>query len=511
MLKLRPHLLAVLIAPAVLTACGSRTPNEADFLQNATQLLASQTSPMSTTTKDICLLLNFSGDVSSGELSDGWVAYANEAPAASAGNSSYVGRISGGRQEALRKLTALEAVGVIEKQPYELYQGGALKPGYRYQLTQSGRDAVVKTTSLSPCLSVGHWEPKAVVAPRSAVESKTSKLIVQKDVGDTPSFEAWVSYELKGRPSWSANPQLEAAFPQELTPTKSGKLQKLELVKFNDKWVSKELLARQMSRDGAMGDRGFGAGAPILPIPKDLESTALAKLSESLTRGYNRVASIPLPQRASETPTSYANSHPGHFFFAATPDPQAASRSDVADKIARLGQNESYINSLPEAQRVAQLARLETERRWLAAAVPAQVSVSEQDRYLNQRKQLQELLDSLVTAGAYEKRTVAGGELPGASVPGVLYTPVAGVDVTSRGITLGTITVNGPLKQEVMNPRMLQLTATYAYANPPQWAETLAKTNPSVARQLKGGVVRAVALAQENAEFPYRIDASHLN
>jgi len=509
MSNLRPRLLAFLIAPAVLAACSNNTPNEAAFLQNATQLMSAQSALLGTSPADVCLPVNFTGDLSSNGLADGWVAYSNEPASVVLDDTRSQSYSLNTRQDAIQKLAALESAGVVEKQPYELYQGGVLKPGFRYQLTQVGRDAVIRKGSWSTCLSIGHWEPKAVVPPRSAVETKDSKLIVQKDVGDTPSYEAWVSYELKGRPAWAKNPQLEAVFTQELGATKTDKLSRLELVKINGKWLAKELILRQMSRGSSLGDRSLEA--KILPIPKDLEDAALAKLSASLSTGYGRVTSIPFPSRASETPSQYAISHQGHFFFATTPDPLAADRADVNAKQARFAELESRVNALPPTERASQLAGLENERKRVAASVRTDVPIAERDRYLNQRKMLQELLDSLVTAGAYQKRTVAEGEIPGSSVLGALYSPVAGVAVTLSGLDLGTIAVKGPLKQEGMSTRMLQVSATYSYTDVPEWAQALAKTNPGIGRRLKGGVVRAVAVAHDSGEFPYRIEAQQLN
>lgn len=484
----------LLVLPALLAACVDKPPEEADFLSNAQQQLQIH-SPQAP-----CLPLPTSADHESirGGLPNGWVAFL-KTPSASEGGSS--------RRDAQPKFEALMKAGLIQKEDYWLAQGGELKPASRYFLTDAGRKAASGTASPN-CLLIGHWSARKLVLPRSGVKSVvTDPQLIQKKVeGDNVTYEGWVSFELDGTPDWVATPALAGAFDQ-LVQFQAGKVIKVELVRFNKEWVSRQVLSRRMANGSPEASEGTDKpGRTAVEIPAELHAVALAKLNgeggQSFAARQFRLA-LPL-NSASETPVAFALPHPGSVFFATTPDPLAPSRSRVELQLAMLAEREKSEASLPPAMRSSNREAINKERVALAAMPSVHGDGSKAakaaDRFLNSRAELQELLDVLVEAGAYTKKTVTQAEVPGAQQGGTLYSPTSSAQLQGSTLQFGTPRYTRIVKQHVAGS-LLFVTVEYEIDAKPEWLDAVAKKLPMLAA--KAGTRVVMARPVSNQEFPY--------
>lgn len=417
-----------------------------------------------------CLPLNLNGDVASlsGGLPNGWVAFGVKP------QSGYSYPSSG---EQLERANALTAAGLLSRDDYQVYQDGQLAPVARFQFTDKGREALRGGEAGvygGTCLYAGKWVATGLAKPK-ANEANVTKT----ENGGTVSYMAEVQFALQDTPAWLKDPAVRAAFSRNMLEWSSSRPQKVELVKFEGKWVAKKVLATRMTTE-ASGERRTASKV----APADEEALLLRLTDQSNTR--QRV-SLKLPVRASETPAEYARSHPGSYFFAKTPDATAAVPATSA-AMTRL--REEQIAQNPE---LARMYAAQAQQTALAAA-------RENDKFLTQRKELQETLDVLVASGAMVRTDVSTNVTPGALPAGVLYAPAPGVTVTEDGLSLGLVQVKGPLKQTVSGS-MLQVTATYAPLNPAPWMTKASEHLPQLKRRLQGGTLTA-QLVQGSGDTP---------
>ncbi len=470
------------------------TPNEAVFVENAKELLQGPFGREAS----VCLPFPSSGDYVSftGTLPRGWLALL-DSPSSSEG---YEGHL---RRTARPKLDALVQAGLLSKEPIELVRDGKPAAATRYLLTAQGRTALASSDSSGSCLQVGTWTPVGLAQPRSGLQkSETPELITRKTEGELTSYEAHVKFELKGAPEWAASPAMQTAFAEQLGVAKGGKTVRVELVKFNDRWVAKQVLSAKM----AGSSRGASSESDATPreIPQDLHETALARLNAQSSsysgRAYGGV-SLPI-ESASETPRDLLRATPGVVFLAEKADPGLPQRQRLAQRLASLEAQQKNLASMPAETQASMREMIARERAALAAPVvtrPGETSAA--DRYLTQRAELQSVLEALVEAGAYDKRAVARGEVAGTEQPGTLYTPKAGVVHSGSTLALGSVRFSRILEQQVVGSTLLVKVATEPQ-DVPAWAATVAKKVPAFGWGASS-TRTIIARPLEKGDFPY--------
>jgi hypothetical protein len=458
------------LAAGLLLGCTRGEPTTADFLANAEIQMAQGRSLA-------CLPLSLSGSYTSllGGLPDGWVTIGGQSQTGYGYNLT----------EQLERANALAAGGLLAKDKYEVYQDGQLTPVSRYQLTDKGREATRSDTNSyggGACVYAGKWVATGLVKPKAGEQEVT-----KTQNGETVSYSAEVQFALQDTPAWLKDPAIRAAFSRNLQEWTTPRPQKVELVQFEGKWVAKRVLASQMLGEGT-SSAGEGRRTATKIAQADQESMLLRITDQANTRSRSV---LKLPVRASETPPDYASTHPGVYFFAATPDAKASSPMNslrMAQVRAELLARNPASAPIAPVQAVQQ-----TPQAVLAAA-------RENDTYLTQRKELLETMEALVKAGAMLRKDVTAADVPGASGPGVLYVPAEGVSVAEGGLSLGFVQVKGPLEQTVRGP-MLTLTASYTPLERAPWLEKAAEQLPQLKRRLAGGKATAVFI-QGTADAP---------
>lgn len=419
-----------------------------------------------------CLPLNLSGSYTSllGGLPDGWVTFGGTP------QSDYGYGYGSSSAEQLERANALTAGGLMSKDTYEVYQDGQLTPVSRFQLTDKGRESTRNNDGNAyggACLYAGKWVATGLTRPKAG-----EKEVTKTQNGETISYSAEVQFALQDTPAWLKDPSIRAAFSRNLQEWTSPRPQKVELVQFEGKWISKRVLASQMLGEGSSSS-GEGRRAATKIAPADEEGMLLKITDQANTRSR---AVLKLPIRASETPVDYAATHPGVYFFAATPDAKASSSMNSL-RMAQMRAELLARNPVPVPVAPAQAAPAPTPQAVLAAA-------RESDKYLTQRKELLETMEGLVKAGAMVRKDVLAAEVPGAAAPGVLYAPAAGVTVAEGGLSLGLVQVKGPLEQSVRGP-LLTVTANYTPLERAPWLAKAAEQLPQLKRRLVGGKVTA--------------------
>ncbi len=493
----RYHPFAALLGLSViaLSGCMSNGPSEETFVKNAKDVLQGPLGRESS----VCLAFPSMGDYTSftGGLPRGWTALL-DSPASAEG---YEGHL---RRTARPKLEALAQAGLLSKEPVELVRDGKPAAATRYLLTDKGREALASSDSAGACLQVGAWQAKGLVAPRSGLQqAETPELITRKTEGELTTYEAHVRFELQGAPEWASLAAMQTAYAEQLGTAKAGKTVRVELVKFNDKWVAKQVLAMKMA--GSSRTPGGDALAAPREIPADLHEAALARLNAQASYPGARGASggITLPvESASETPRELARATPGAVFLADKPDPLMQRRARLAQRMASLQAQEKNLANMPTETQAAMREMLARERASLttpAVARPGESSTT--DRYLNQRAELQFVLEALVEAGAYDKRTVARAEVPGTEQSGTLYTPRPGVVQSGSTIGLGAVRYSRIVEQRVTGAHLTVKVATEPL-EVPAWATALAKKVPAFGGATSG-TRTFLARPLESGEFPY--------
>lgn len=454
-----------------LTGCFEGGPAEQLFLDSAAkQLLVNAQS--------VCLRLPPAGAVVSisGGLPRGWVAW-TDAPTPAVGKNA-------SNREDLPRLEALVSAGLVEKSPYEVYVAGQLYPAHRYWMTAEGLK-YVERKSFGDCIQIGLWTPaKLVPAPNE----QNKDLIRKKTEGETVTYEALVDLTPSDLPAWASTPALTDEFGEELSILTKGKTLNVELRKVNKDWVTQPTSGASKS--------------PMAEIPGALHATALSKLTAG-NQAFGSMAGLALPRNASETPPLYARAHPGELYFMDQPNVPEFLRSRQAQREAAVASHESSLAVMTTAQRSLAQKVIAQERAGLVSNPGEDAQLA--DRYLNQRKELKELLDTLVEAGAYTMRPVVKGEVPETTEVGRLYVPAAGTAVTSNLLVLGTPKYSGPLKQSVaFNGSALTVKVNFELVDKPTWFAALALKVPGLVGRAAGTqtfIVRPAA----TPDFPYSI------
>jgi len=367
-----------------------------------------------------------------GGLATGWVSFPDTADAAPAMGVRHVD-----------KAKALEAAGLLESVPTQLYENGQSVPGRRFALTDAGRKALdQQSRGYGPsCFLLGYRQATGITERTDA----TGKAVrVQKSTVDgIEAYAAQVTFSVSAMPAWAETAGMRQYFMRELTEARSPTIKRIELIESSGKWVSREALLRS-------GDM-HRAASPLTAIPAGMAPLARLRIEDRLRQQMR--AELSLPAAASESTPEMRRASPASFYFATEPNQYG------------------YTGQQPPAA---------------AQTLPG--SRYQLDAYLNRRAELLQVLDVLVEEGVMQRKQVAQGE-GGAPAAGTLYSPAPG---SNGRIMLGTIGLTGdPVKVDGSNGGDLTVTAPYAWSDVPAWVPRAAKKLPFLRKYIETGTVEA--------------------
>ena len=328
------------------------------------------------------------------------------------------------------------------------------------------------------------------------------------------SFEATVKFEPKNTPPWFSNPGVRQAYADEIARVSRHQEVTVELVRTSTGWRPKS--------QGVRPDLAQSVPAPIAVIPPSMEARALQELTKSTMPLANNTRGFPIPFALADVLAGADSQAPGTVFLSAVPNPAGAWRQPVEESRASITRLQTQIATARTRGFTAVADAFERELAGKTKALESfnakeygQTQPELVDAYLNGRQELQELLEALAAAGAFTRRPVTAGELPGITSAGVLYSPNPGLRIflprpdqryPQSQLLAPPIEAVGPLEQWVISVTELGVRAHTRFADEPRWLTAVRAAKPAYRWFFSPSPIEVRATAGAPSDFPYRFN-----